>query len=33
MIPKLEQSEFTLFETLCNAKGMENNILFSPYSL
>ena len=29
----LEQSALKLFEQVCQTQGMDNNILFSPYSL
>ena len=29
----LEQYELKLFEQVCKTQGMDNNILFSPYSL
>ena len=33
MKPSLEQSALKLFEQVCQTQGMDNNILFSPYSL
>ena len=33
MKPLLEQSALKLFEQVCQVQGMDNNILFSPYSL